>query len=115
MKEDDNLRGQISFESLLLLLVIITTTIFITTLFLQTNETTNAYSIIRSEMLVQTNLNEKEIILERVYLIQNENPTFHIKTIPNTITEADINIDIIKNKVIELTNFKNIQIIINQQ
>jgi uncharacterized protein (UPF0333 family) len=102
------LKGQVSFESLLLLLVIISSTIFITNLFIQTNDVTNAYNLIRSEFLIQTNSLSENMILEKVYFVNEERPTFYIKTINDDITKIDLTK--IEEKVNANTNFENVLI-----
>ena len=107
------MRGQVSFESLMLLLVIITTTAYISTLFFQTNDTTTAYAIIRSEFLEQSNAKSEEIILKEITFLNETMPTFYIKTIPQTIINSDFNLQLISQKVENSTRLENIVIQIN--
>lgn len=107
------MKGQISFESLLILLVILTSTIIISSLFLQTNTNTNAYTLIRNEFLLQTNSQEKEIILEKIYFEQNSQPTFYL-ILKTNMSETEITsiIDLtkIEEKVNSLTILKEVNI-----
>jgi uncharacterized protein (UPF0333 family) len=106
------LKGQISFETLLLLLVIISMTTFITILFVQTNDMTNAYSLIRSEFSVQANNKPGEIILEEIVFDKEQN-TFNLITSPQELENKDFNTEIIEKKVNDLTGLDNITIKIN--
>jgi uncharacterized protein (UPF0333 family) len=106
------LKGQISFETLLLLLVIISMTTFITILFVQTNDMTNAYSLIRSEFSVQANNKPGEIILEEIVFDKEQN-TFNLITSPQELENKDFNTEIIEKKVNDLTGLDNIIIKIN--
>ncbi len=109
------LRGQVSFEVLLLILLVVIIAITMTNLFIQTNDTTNAYLLIRNEFLLQTNVKNEEIILEQIYFVQEDTPTFYIKTIPIIINSNDINLTLIEDKVNKMTNFKNTKIKINAE
>jgi len=109
------LRGQVSFEVLLLILLVVIIAITMTNLFIQTNDTTNAYLLIRNEFLLQTNIKNEEIILEQIYFVQEDTPTFYIKTIPIITNSNDINLTLIEDKVNKMTNFKNTKIKINAE
>ncbi len=106
-------KGQISFETLLVMMVVITITASIMVMFIGTQDTTNAYLIIRSELLTQTN-SMSGVIVEQVFIGTEETPTFYVRTIPNTLSAGDFNLTIIKQKVVEKTNFSEIEIKINE-
>ncbi len=107
------MKGQVSVETLFLLLVIITTTAYIASLFIQTQDTTNAYIVLRAGLLEQTNLKENEIIVQEIRFIGADTPTFLVKTIPNTLTNADFNIEKLVESVEKNTKYQNILIEIN--
>jgi uncharacterized protein (UPF0333 family) len=106
------LKGQISFETLLLLLIVISITTFVTILFVQTNDMTNAYSLIRSEFSVQANNKPGEVILERI-IFENKTNTFNLIIIPKELESNDFNVEIIEKKVNNLTGLNDIKITIN--
>jgi uncharacterized protein (UPF0333 family) len=108
----NKIRGQISFESLMLLLVVITSTAYVGTLFFQTNDVTTSYGLIRSELLLQINQKE-EIIIEEVFFLNEEKPTFYVKTIPPTLTSNDLNLEKIYDLIESSTQINNPLLIIN--
>ncbi|MFA5763764.1 MAG: hypothetical protein WC915_03040 [archaeon] len=106
-------KGQVSFESLILTLAIITTAAYITILFLQTTDITNGMAIIRSELKEQAIIKNDELIINTVKFGSNQTPTFEITTIPPTFKNADFNIDLLTTKIIQITQFKDVNIVIN--
>jgi hypothetical protein len=107
------MKGQVSFESLILTLVIISTVAYISILFLQFNDSTTTMAIIRNELSEQIIQKDQEIIMENISYTNNEKPTFQIKTIPPTLTNEDFNILKITQKIINLTSFSDVNIQIN--
>jgi uncharacterized protein (UPF0333 family) len=106
-------KGQVSFESLILTLAIITTAAYITILFLQTVDITNGTAIARSELKEQAIIKNEEIIINTVKFVQNEKPTFEITTIPPTLTNSDFNIEALTEKISQITDFNDLNIVIN--
>lgn len=107
------MKGQVSIETLFLLIVIITITAYVASLFIQTQDTTNAYIVLRAGLLEQTNLKENEVIIQEITFTGNETPTFQIKTIPNTLTNADFNIEKLIESVEKNSKYQNVSIKIN--
>lgn len=106
-------KGQVSFESLIILLVIITFTIILSSFFLNTYNVTNAYTLIRSELLVQSNQKNENVIIQNIFVEENEIPKFFVQTIPPTIDNNYFDLKKIVEKIGKFTNFKNSQIILN--
>jgi hypothetical protein len=105
-------RGQISFEVLLLTLSVITITAIISGLALATFDSTIGISIIQNELTKQINSKDSEILLERVTFFDNP-PRFIVETIPNNYANDDFDIDLIKEKILRVTQFSDFDINLN--
>ena len=107
------MKGQVSFESLVLLLVIISGTAYIGSLYLQTHDTTIATSIIRSDLSAQINSIDGDFIISQIEFEKNPDTNFEIKTIPNTLDNTNFNLIKTSKLVEDSTNFSNVPININ--
>jgi hypothetical protein len=105
-------RGQISIEILFLLLIIISFSAFVGTLILQTQDITNAYSLIKTELIEQNNLKEGEVWIEEISF-NSSSESFEVKTIPNTFINEDFDLEKIKEKLSKLNSLSNPTIQIN--
>jgi L-cystine uptake protein TcyP (sodium:dicarboxylate symporter family) len=105
-------RGQISIEILFLLLIIISFSAFVGTLILQTQDITNAYSLIKTELIEQNNLKEGEVWIEEISF-NSSSESFEVKTIPNNFINEDFDLEKIKEKLSKLNSLSNPTIQIN--
>jgi hypothetical protein len=108
-----NYKGQVAFESLILLVMIISASIYIGGLYFQTQDTTNAYLITRTLMIEELNSLKQTYTIDYLELITGENNILNIGTTPNTLTNSDIDVNKIEEKIIQETGFDNISIQIN--
>ena len=110
---DENMKGQVSFESLILLVFIITVTAYIGSLYLQTHDTTLATAIIRSELSAQINSLDGDFIISQIEFTKNTSPTFDINTIPNTLDDTNFDLTTVETLVNNATKFSGTVININ--
>lgn len=104
------MKGQVAFESLFIVLVVLSAAIFITTLYLNTNETTVSAAIIRDELFSQTLDMNTNVLLTYLHIEKNNGvgiPTIEVTTDPNTIRSADFNWTLVKNKLSKVTTLSN--------
>jgi len=107
------LRGQVAFESLFLFIIIITSGIYITNLYLQTHEATIAYTIVREDLVYQTNTMDN-VLIKNISLAKNSSATIiKVQTEPNTLTNTDFTLEPIEEKINRATSFLNPTIQIN--
>lgn len=102
-------KGQVAIESLILVLVIMSSTIYLSSLYYQTHNSTLAIGITRNTLVEQANSLEDLIIIESVKFNATTN------TIVATInsekyTTIDFDIEQIKEKIINNTDFEEIEI-----
>ena len=108
------MKGQLSFELLLILLLILSLSIYVSNLYLSTHDTTMAYTIIRDDLTAQINSFEKLASVETIQLINTgNNNNFYVTTAPSSLNEEDFNLLSTKEKVESSTKFSNITITIN--
>jgi len=108
-------KGQTSFEILIIFLVVMSSAVYILGLYMQTNDATIATAIARDELFSQANGKEQTIIIDKVSLeIQNSLPSINVKTKPNNLTSTDFDLDAIKSKIEAATKYKDIAILINR-
>ena len=114
-------KGQVSFEALFLTLIILSSAMYITNLYLQTNDATVATIIARTDLLAQINSFDEPITLSIVRVIASNNNGFLsaeilVRTNPKTLTELNFDSDMLdetKNSIMETTRFQSVTFNIN--
>jgi hypothetical protein len=113
--------GQISFESLFIMLIVLSSAMYITNLYLQTQDVTVATIIARTDLLQQINSMEQKITLGELKIIVTNNldvfeSEISVSTNPSTLTVQDFDetkLNETKNKIINATKFSNVTFKIN--
>ena len=90
------MKGQVAFESLFIVLVIMTAAIYITMLYMNTNEPTVATAIVRDELFSQALDMNSNVLLKYVHINRNASAippttTIEITTDPGTLRSKDFN------------------------
>lgn len=106
------IKGQVAIESLVLVLVIISATIYFTGLYYQTHNTTISIGIARNALVEQANSFEELVIIQSIKKDTITNTIF-VQTSPSTYTNTDFDLEKIKQKIIQNTEFEEINIEIN--
>jgi archaellum component FlaF (FlaF/FlaG flagellin family) len=107
-------KGQVSFEALVIMLLVISAAISITTLYVQTSESTSALSIVRTELTKQASENKYEIIIDTVDFSKGSENLFNVNIINSGNTKTDFNTTPIIEKLESETALRNIRIIITE-
>jgi hypothetical protein len=87
----ENLKGQIAFEGLFLLLIVISSAIFISTLYIQTHNSTVAITMARSELVSLGNSMDEVVLIQQISIENagNNEYTIFVKTKPEILTKID--------------------------
>jgi len=109
------LRGQVAFETLFVFVIILTTTIFLTSLFLQTNEATISESLARNAVTEQAALQGKKIVIESVSFEKTTNIIITINVMCEEIQETIFDTQKIEDLIEEKTSAQNAGIVINKK
>ena len=108
------MKGQISFEALVIMLLVITAAVSITTLYLQTSESTSAIAITRAEITRQASEKNYEIVIEKVDLSKGNETIVNVQISNSGNTKIDFNSTLIAEKIENETSFRNTRIIITE-
>jgi len=109
------MRGQVSFEALLLTLIILSTAMFVGSLYLNTNDITVATAIARAHMVKEVNGMDRHVAVREI-AITTDPTVIKVSTDPPTITEGDFDPGVftdIENEIIKATQFESVTFSIN--
>ena len=109
-------KGQVAFESLFIVLIILSAAIYITALYLNTNEATTSTAIVRDELFTQTLDMNSNVLLKYVHIDRNSESginTIEVTTDPSTLSPADFNWIIIKDKLSKTTTITSFKASVN--
>lgn len=109
------MKGQVAFETLFIFIIIMTSAIFITSLFIQTNEAIVSESLARNAITEQAALQGKKIIIESVSFEKTTNTKITITVMCEEIQETIFDPEKIEEMIEEKTSFRNIEIVINKK
>jgi len=105
------MRGQVTFEVLILALLVISSSVFISGLYIQTSDHTIATSIARTDLLRQINGIDEQVTINSVIVKGVDTATIEVTTDPElTITDFDqASLLRTETKIIEATRFTSVQ------